>query len=340
MMAVREEHQMPVGRTNRREFIAALSGVAAWPLVARGQQAATPVIGFLSGASRDGTPSSSPGGFRQGLAEAGYVEGRNLTIEYRWANAHFDRLQALAEELVSRRVTLIATVTLPAALAAKSASPTTPVVFVIGEDPVKAGLVASLDRPGGNATGVSDFVNQLVAKRLELIQQAVSRVESVGMLVNPKNPNVESDSKEMEAAVTALGKKLLVVRATNDQELEAAFAALAEERASVLCVNIDPFLIQAQDRITSLAASYSLPAIYPLREFVDAGGLMSYSPNRSASWRQAGRYAGRILRGERPADLPVQQATNVELVINLKTAKALGFEIPPQLLARADEVIE
>ena len=325
---------------NRRAFIAALGGAAAFPVLARAQQrSAMPVIGFLSGGASRGE-TLSPSAFRQGLAEAGYIEGRNLTIEYRWADAHFDRLQALADELVSRHVALIATVTLSAAVAAKLASPTTPVVFVIGEDPVKAGLVASLDRPGGNATGVSDFVNQLVAKRLELIQQTAPRVESVGLLVNPKNPNAESDSKEMEAAVNALGKKLLVVSATNDRELEAAFTALAQQRVSVLCVNIDPFLIQAQDRITSLAASYRLPAIYPLRDFVDAGGLMSYSPNRLASWRQAGIYAARILRGEKPADPPVQQATHVELVINLKTAKALGLEIPPQLLARADEVIE
>jgi putative tryptophan/tyrosine transport system substrate-binding protein len=328
-----------LGRTSRRAFIGAL-GAAAWPLAALGQQVGPAVIGFLSGASRDGTRSAS--GLLQGLAEAGYIEGRNLTIEYRWADAHFDRLQALADELVSRHVALIAAVTLPAALAAKSARPMTPVVFVIGEDPIKPGLVASLglDRPGGNATGVSDFVNELVAKRLELIQQSVPRVESVGLLVNPKNPNTESDSKEMEAAVNALGKNLLVVRATNDHELEAAFAALAQERGGVLCVNIDPFLIEARDRVIWLAASHSLPAIYPLRDFVDAGGLMSYSPNRLASWRQAGIYAARILRGEKPADLPVQQATNVELVINLKTAKALGLEIPPQLLARADEVIE
>jgi putative ABC transport system substrate-binding protein len=325
---------------NKRAFIAGLGSAASWPLVAPAQKAAMLVIGFLSGASRDGTPGSSPSGFRQGLAEAGYIEGRNLTIEYRWADAHFDQLPALADELVNRHVALIATVTLPAAVAAKSASPTTPVVFVIGEDPVQAGLVASLDRPGGNATGVSDFVNQLVAKRLELIQQTVPRVESVGLLVNPKNPNAESDSKKMEAAVNALGKKLLVVTATNDHELEAAFAALAQGRVSVLCVNIDPFLVQAQDRITSLAASHSLPAMYPLRDFVDGGGLMSYSPNRLASWRQAGIYAARILRGEKPADLPVQQATNVELVINLKTVKALGLTIPPSILARADEVIE
>ena len=307
--------------------------------MARGQQLGLPVIGFLSGASRDGD-AGSPNGSRQGLATAGYIEGRNLTIEYRWADAQFDRLRALVDELVSRRVALIATVSLPAAVAAKSGSPSTPVVFVIGEDAVAAGLVASLDRPGGNATGVSDFVNQLVAKRLELVQQAVPRVESVGLLVNPKNPNAESDTKEMEAAVQALGKRLLVVRATNDRELEAAFAELGRERVSALCVNIDPFLIQAHDRITALAVSQRLPTIYPLRDFVDGGGLMSYSPNRSASWHQAGIYAARILRGEKPADLPVQQATKLELIINLKTAKALGLEIPPTLLARADEVIE
>jgi len=221
---------------NRRAFIAGLGGAAVWPLAARAQQSAMPVIGFLSGASRDGTPDSSLSGFRQGLTEAGYIEGRNRTIEYRWAEAHFDRLQPLADDLVSRRVALIATVTLPAAVVAKSTSPTTPFVFVIGEDPVKAGLVASLDRPGSNATGVSDFVNQLVAKRLEPIQQTVPRVESVGLLVNPKNPNAESDSKEMEAAVKALGKKLLVVRATNDR-MEAAFAELAQKR-SAPCVSI------------------------------------------------------------------------------------------------------
>jgi putative tryptophan/tyrosine transport system substrate-binding protein len=323
----------------RRTFIAGLGSAAVWPVVVYAQQRAMPVIGFLSGASRNDTRSPSDG-FRQGLAEAGYIEGRNLTIEYRWAEAHFERLQPLADDLVGHRVALIATVTLPAAVVAKSTSPTTPVVFVIGEDPVKAGLVASLDRPGSNATGVSDFVNQLIAKRLELIQQTVPRVESVGLLVNPKNPNAEADNKEMEAAVKALGKKLLVVRATNDRELEAAFAELTLERVSALCVNIDPFLLQAHERIIALAVSHSLPAIYPLRDFVDAGGLMSYSPNRLASWRQAGIYAARILRGEKPIDLPVQQATNVELIINLKTAKALGLEIPPQLLARADEVIE
>ena len=321
----------------RREFIAGIVGSAAWPLGARAQGQVTPTIGFLSGTSRSET---LPEGFRQGLSQAGYIEGRNLTIDYRWADGHFERLPALAGELVSHRVALIATVTLPAAMAAKIASPMTPVVFVIGEDPVKAGLVASLNRPGGNATGVSDFINQLVQKRLEFIHSAVPTVHLIALLVNPDNPNSEPDIKETETAAGALGLKLLVVRATNDRELETAFGALDHEQSCVLCVNIDPFLVDAREQIVSLAARYRLPAIYPLREFVDAGGLMSYSPNRLASWRQAGMYAAQILHGEKPTDLPVQQAQNVELVINLKTAKALELTMPPALLARADEVIE
>jgi putative ABC transport system substrate-binding protein len=323
----------------RREFLGVVGGAAAaWPICAHAQRQALSTIGLLSGASSSETISI--GGFRQGLAEAGYVEGRNLKIEYRWADGHFERLSALADDLLTHHVALIATVTLPAAMAAKAASPTTPVVFVIGEDPVKAGLVASLNRPGGNATGVSDFINQLVPKRLEFIQQTVPGVSLIGLLLNPKNPNAEPDTRDLETAANALGQKVLVVRATSDPELEAAFGTLAQERAAVLCVNIDPFLIGAQDRIVSLAARYGLPAIYPLRDFVDAGGLMSYSPNRLASWRQAGFYAAQILRGAKPADLPVQQAKNVELVINLKTAKSLGLTIPASLLARADEVIE
>jgi len=225
-------------------------------------------------------------------------------------------------------------------MAAKAATPTTPVVFVIGEDPVEAGLVASLNRPGGNATGVSDFVNQLVAKRLDLLQQAVPGTALIGLLVNPSNPNAEPDAKEARAAVRALGQKLLVVKATSDRELEAAFGTLAQERADALTVNIDPFLFRAHDQIISLAARYGLPAIYPVRGFVDAGGLMSYSPDRSVSWHQAGLYAARILHGEKPADLPVQRANKVELVINLKTSKALGLNISASTLARADEVIE
>jgi putative ABC transport system substrate-binding protein len=223
-------------------------------------------------------------------------------------------------------------------MAAKAASPTTPVVFVIGEDPVKVGLVASLSRPGGNATGVSDFVNQLVAKRLDILLQAVPGVGLVGLLVNPNNPNAGPDTEEAEAAANALGQKLLVLKATSDRELETAFEIAAQERA--LAVNIDPFIFSARDQIISLADRHGLPAIYPVRQFVDEGGLMSYSPNRLVSWRQAGLYAARILRGEKPADRPVQRADRIELIINLKTSKALGLTIPLSVLARADEVIE
>jgi putative tryptophan/tyrosine transport system substrate-binding protein len=325
----------------RRDFIGALSGAAlGYPTSVGAQQPATPVIGFLSGGSSSGPHSPELDGLRQSLAESGYIEGRNLTIEYRWAEGRFERLTALAQDLARRHVALIATVTLAAALAVKAVSPTTPVVFVIGEDPVKAGLVASLNHPGSSATGVSDFINVLVAKRLELIGEAVAGIASVGLLVNPNNPNAESDARETEVAANVLAQKLLVVKATNEQALDTAFATLAQERVGALCVNIDPFLFGAQARIISLAARYRLPTIYPVREFVTAGGLMSYSPDRLGSWRQAGLYAARILHGEKPADLPVQQATRVELVINLKTAKNLGLRIPPTFLARADEVIE
>src|SRR5215469_3548752 len=320
----------------RRNFIALLGTVFSSAFAAHAQQQTVPVIGYLSGASGPGPDD----GFGQGLAEGGYVLGRNLNIEYRWAEGQFDRFPALAADLTSRGVVLIATATLPAAIAAKAATPTTPVVFVIGEDPVKAGLVASLNRPGSNATGVSDFVNHLVAKRLELLRETVPSAALIGLLVNPSNPNSEPDAEEARAAAIALGLKLLVLKATSGHELDAAFETLAQERAGALAVNIAPFLSRARDQIISSAARYGLPAIYPLREFVDAGGFMSYSPNRLVSWRQTGLYAARILRGEKPADLPVQRATKVELVINLKTSKALGLTVPQSILVRADEVIE
>jgi putative tryptophan/tyrosine transport system substrate-binding protein len=324
----------------RREFIALLGGtVVAWPWYARAEQRAMPVVGLLSGASADSSLQTI-GGLRLGLREGGFVEGRDFTIEYRWAEGRFDRLPALAGTLVGRGVALIVTVTMPAALAATAASRTTPVIFVVGEDPVKAGLVTSLNRPGGNATGVSDFINQLVAKRLEILQKAVPGAASIGWLVNPANPNAEPDVKEAEAAAHALKQKLLVVKASSNGELDSAFMTLTEEHAGAVCVDIDPFLIRAMEQIIALAARHGLPAIYPVREFVGAGGLMSYGPNRVASWRQAGIYAARILRGEKAADLPVQQAESVELLINLRTARALGLSVPPSLIARADEVIE
>ena len=321
----------------RRNFIALLGIAFSSTFAAHAQQQTVPVIGYLTGGSG---PGPDIDGLGQGLAEGGYVVGRNLNIEYRWAEGQFDRLPALAADLISRRVVLIATATLPAAMAAKAATPTTPVVLVIGEDPVKAGLVASLNRPGGNATGVSDFVNELVAKRLDLLQQAVPGTALIGLLVNPNNPNAGPDTEEAEAAANALGKKLLVLNATSDRELDTAFETVAQERIGALAVNIDPFFTRARDQIISLAARHGSPAIYPVRQFVDAGGLMSYSPNRIVSWRQTGLYAARILRGEKPADLPVQRADRIELIINLKTSKALGLTIPLSVLARADEVIE
>jgi putative ABC transport system substrate-binding protein len=303
-----------VHRMRRRELFGyAIGAMAAWTASARSQQAAIPTIGFLSGASRDPPPPDIDG-LRQGLAEHGYTLGRDLSIEYRWAEGQFDRLPSLAADLTSRQVALIATATLPAAMAAKAASPTIPVVFVIGEDPVKAGLVASL--------------------------QAAPDVELIGLLVNPNNPNAGPDTEEAEAAANALGRKLLVLNATNDRELETAFETVGQKGAGALTVNIDPFFFRARDQIISLAARHGLPTIYPVRQFVDAGGLMSYSPNRLASWRQAGSYAARILRGEKPADLPVQRANRIELIINLKTSKALDLTIPLSVLARADEVVE
>jgi putative ABC transport system substrate-binding protein len=322
----------------RRQFVS-LIGTAAisYPTWAKAEQS-TLTVGFLSGGSPGAIADLD--GLRQGLAEGGYYEGRNLAIEYRWADGQFARLPALSDDLISRHVALIATATLPAALAAKAAKPTTPVIFVIGEDPVSAGLVNSLNRPGSNATGVSDFINELAAKRLELVRQTIPDVAVIGLLVNPNNPNAEPDTKATETAARGFGQKLFVVKAANDGEVEAAFAALANERVGALCVNIDPFLFRAQKQIISLTAQHGLPTIYPLREFVQAGGLMSYSPNRLSSWRQAGLYAARILHGEKVGDLPVQQANKVELVINLKTAKALGLTMPTALLIRADEVIE
>jgi putative tryptophan/tyrosine transport system substrate-binding protein len=324
----------------RREFVALLGGaVVAYHRSAQAQQSAMRVIGLLSAASAASSLQTIEG-LRRGLSERGLIEWRDFTFDYRWAEGRFDELPALADALVGRGVSLIATVTLPAALAAKAASRTIPVIFVIGEDPVKAGLVASLNRPGGNATGISDFVNQLVAKRLEILLQTVPSAASIGWLVNPGNPNAEADVSAAEAAARALGQKLLVVKASSNSELDTAFMTLAADRAGALCVDIDPFLIRAMDQVIALAARHGLPAIYPVREFVGAGGLMSYGPNRLASWRQAGIYAARILLGEKAANLPVQQTDSVELLINLRTARALGLSMPTTLIARADDVIE
>jgi putative ABC transport system substrate-binding protein len=325
----------------RREFIALLGGAAgAWPLAARAQQqATTPVIGILIGGWAESFAPFEPV-FRKGLNEGGFPDGSNVPLESRRANGQVDQLPALAADLVGRRPNVIATQTLPAALAAKAATSTIPVVFVIGEDPVKVGLVGSLSRPGGNVTGMTNFMNVLGAKRLELVSEAVPTAVVLGLLVNPTNPNAEADTRDLQAAAQALGRRLQVLTAGTDRELETAFAAAVEQKVGALFINIDSFLFDRRQQIAALAAGHKIPTIHPFREYVAAGGLMSYGASFVDAWRQSGIYAGRILRGTKPADLPVQNPTKFELVINLKTAKALGLEIPPSVLARADEVIE
>ena len=327
----------------RREFIALLTGtVVTWPLAARAQQPALPVVGFLSGGQSESWTPSSPLGaaFRSGLAEASFVEGKNFTFEGRWAGGQFDRLPSLAIDLVNRGPAVIVTNTLPAALAAKAATSAIPIVFVVGEDPIKVGLVTSLNRPTANVTGVTNFMNVLGAKRMELATELVPQSDGLALLVNQNNPNAEVDAADLRAAADALGKRTVVLKANSDSEIEAAFIATSEHKLGALFVNIDPFLFNHRELLALMAARYRLPTIYPLRDFVSAGGLMSYGANFANAWHQSGIYAGKILRGAKPADLPVLQPTKIELVINLNTAKALGLNIQPKLLAIADEVIE
>ncbi len=323
----------------RLEFIVALGGAAAWPLAARAQQSTKSMIGFLGGSSPE---SFAPNfaGLRQGLQEAGFVEGRNAEIEARWARGQFDRLPGFATDLVGRRVAVIVTQTLPAALAAKAATESIPVVFVIGEDPVQVGLVHTLNRPGGNVTGLSNFMNLLSGKRLELLSETVPNANAMALLVNPKNPNAEPDTRTLRAAAQAIGRRIEVLKATNEMEVETAFATIMEQRLNALFVNIDSFFADRADQLVALAAHHHVPASYPLRQFVAAGGLMSYDANFADAWRRAGIYAGRILKGDKPANLPVLQPTRFDLAINLKTARALGLDIPPKVLALANEVIE
>jgi ABC-type uncharacterized transport system substrate-binding protein len=325
----------------RREFITLLSGAAAaWPVAARAQQA-MPVIGFISGGSADGYAPLAAA-FRQGLSEAGYVEGRNVMIEFRWAQNQNDRLPALAADLVARQAVVIAAGGISSALAAKAATPTIPIVFEAGSDPVKTGLVASLNRPGGNVTGVSNFAAVLAPKVLALLHELVPNSPTViAVLVNPTTPNLaESIANDMEAAGRALGLQIQTLNASTRDEIDAAFAALAQLRARALVIGGDPLFTSRRVHLAMLAARYGVPAIYNAPEFPRAGGLMSYGASLTDAYRQTGVYTGKVLKGAKPADLPVEQPTRFELILNVRTAKALGLDVPPTLLARADEVIE
>jgi putative ABC transport system substrate-binding protein len=324
----------------RRQFITLLGGAAAWPLAAHAQQPAMPVIGFLYSQSPEGSTESLRG-FRQGLKDAGFLEGENLTIEYRWAENQTDRLPALADDLVRRRVALIAAMDSPSALPAKTASTTIPIVFSVGEDPVKLGLVASLARPGGNLTGVNFFAAELTSKRLELLRELAPGAARIAVLVNPANAEItEPTLRDVEPAARAMGLRVQVVHAGTSRELNAAFANFAHDRPDALLVSSGPFFNARRVQLALLAGRYGLPAIFTGRQYAQAGGLMSYGASLPDAWRQAGAYTGRILKGAKPADLPVVQASKFELVINAETARMLGLNVPPQLLARADEVIE
>jgi ABC-type uncharacterized transport system substrate-binding protein len=322
----------------RREFITLLGGVAAWPLAARGQQPTRPVIGFLNGSSA-WEYAYVVAAFRQGLKETGYVEGENVFIEYRWAEGHYERLPTLAADLLSRRVAVIAA-NAPAAVAAKAATTSVPIVFVTAADPVKIGLVASLNRPGSNLTGVGLLSVELAPKKLQMLHELVPNVRTVALLVNSANPNAQTQSRDLQTAAQALGLQVHVVHANSDSDLEKAFGELVRLQVGALVIGTDGFLNSRSEHLATLTTRHSIPTIFQYREFTAAGGLMSYGTSLTETYRLVGAYVGRILQGEKPSDLPVQQATKVELIINLRTAKALGIDVPPTLLARADEVIE
>jgi putative ABC transport system substrate-binding protein len=322
----------------RREFIAGLGSVAAWPVVARAQQPALPVVGYLDIGVAE-TRRDQLTAFRHGLNEAGFVEGRNVTFEFRWADSQYERMPALTDDLFRRQVAVVFAFGAPAVQAAKARTATVPIVFFIGEDPVKEGFVTSLNRPGGNVTGVTNFQNQLYGKQLGLLREIAPKATAFASLVDPNNPNAEPDSAEIRAAANAIGLELRVLTARDDVELESAFVAMSHQTFGGVVIGVANFGV-LPEQLVSLAARHPLPAIYHRREYPVAGGLMSYGTSRVDALRQAGLYVGRVLKGEKPADLPVMQPTKFELVINLKTAQSLGLTIPETLLATADEVIQ
>jgi putative tryptophan/tyrosine transport system substrate-binding protein len=323
----------------RREFIALAGAAAAWPRVARGQQVARPVIGLLSSATASGW-APLVAAFLQGLNEAGYDEGRNVAIEYRWAEGQYDRLPAMAADLVQRQVAVIAALTTPAAVAAKAATSMTPIVFTTIGDPVQIGLVASLSRPGGNITGATYLNVEVGPKLLELLHEVIPAATTVAALVNPTNPNANTLSSSLQAAARTLGLQLHLLNVSTERDIDTAFATLVQLGVAGLVISSDVFIITREEQLAVLVLRNRLPAIFQTRAFAAAGGLMSYAGSAAGAYRQAGVYTGRVLNGEKPADLPVQQTTKVELIINLKTAKALGINVPLPLLGRADEVIE
>ena len=328
------------GHMQRREFITLLGGtVAAWPLAALAQQPAMPVIGFLNSGSPDAY-QHLVGGFQQGLKEAGYVEGQNVVIEYRWADGQYDRLTGMVADLIRRPVNVIVGATTPAALAAESSKTTIPIIFGTAGDPVRLGLVASLNRPGRNITGITQVSSELVSKRLGLLRDLVPTATTIGLLVNPRDPRSKTQIKDMQDAARAIGLQIHVLNASTEGEISSAFARLAELHAGALIVGTGELFNSRPEQLAGLAARQGIPVIYQNREFVAAGGLISYGSSRIDAYRQVGVYVGRVLKGEKPADLPVARPTKFELVINLKTAKALGLTVPSGVIAIADEVIE
>jgi len=323
----------------RREFITLLGGTAAWPLAARAQQPAMPVVGFVN-ASSSTESARFAGPFRQGLADTGYIEGQNVTIEYRWADSHYERLPDMIADLVRRRVAVLAATSTPAALAAKAATTDIPIVFETAGDPITLGLVSSLSRPTGNVTGVTQLSSELVSKRVGLLHDLIPSAKIIASLINQSDPRAESQSREMHEATRAVGVQLQVLNASNEAEIDGAFTKLLQLRADALLVGTGELFNKRREQLVALAARHAVPAFYQYREFPIAGGLISYGASITDSYRQTGVYTGRILKGEKPADLPVLQPIKFELVINLKTAKALGLTIPAGLLAIADEVIE